>query len=630
MAAPGPLPPRRRPRRGSIERPVSGRVYRGTWLLIALPLLLAAFSVARPAPLPAPALPPAFDEPGARVLAGELATRYPDRTPGSAGALGAAQWVAAQLKLYGLPVTTDSFEENVAGVGHRRLQNVSAVIGGQAGQAPQTIVVMAHRDDRGAGPGADDNASGTAALIELARAYAAPPSGAHVQPVTAAHRIVFLSTDGGNYGGLGARHFIATSAYRRDVVAVLNLDAIAGPGRPRLEIAGDAPRSPAASLVRTAAARIADESGAGPRRASGLAQLVDLAFPFSLYEQAPFVGHGIPAVTITTAGSRPPAAFTDVPERLHTHRLGVVGRAAQDLLGSLDQGLELAQGTTSYVWLGDRVVRGWAIELVLISALLPFVVAAVDLFARCRRRHIPLAPAFRAYRSRIAFWLVAGGLFELFALAGAWPRGAVAPLSPDTAAAHHWPVTGLAGLAVLVALAWLVARERLLPRRAVTPSEELAGHTAALIALGVVALLVVAINPFALIFVLPSLHAWLWLPQWRGRPWAQALLLALGLTGPALLLWSLGTRFGLGWDAPWYLASLVSIGYVGLGPLVVFLAWAAGGAQLVALAAGRYAPYPDADERGPRGPIRETVRTIVLAVRRHRRVTAERRRALAG
>ncbi|HSP71664.1 MAG TPA: M28 family peptidase, partial [Gaiellaceae bacterium] len=616
MAAPGPLPPRHRPRRGSIERPVSGRVYRGTWLLIALPLLVAAFTVARPAPLPAPALPPAFDEAGARLLAGELATRYPDRTPGSAGALGASQWVAAQLKLYGLPVTTDSFEQTVAGVGRRQLQNVSAVIGGQAGQAPQTIVVMAHRDDRGAGPGADDNASGTAALIELARAYAAPPSGTNARPVTAAHRIVFLSTDGGNYGGLGARHFIDTSGYRRDVVAVVNLDAIAGPGRPRLEIAGDAPRSPAASLVRTAAARIADESGAGPRRPSGLAQLIDLAFPFSLYEQAPFVGRGIPAVTITTAGDRPPAAFTDVPERLRTRRLGVVGRAAQDLLGSLDQGLELAQGTTSYVWLGDRMVRGWAIELVLISALLPFVVAAVDLFARCRRRHIALAPAFRAYRSRIAFWLVGGALFELFALAGAWPRGAAAPLSPDTAAARHWPMAALAGLAVLLGLAWLVARARLLPRRPVTPSEELAGHTAALVALGVVALLVVAINPFALVFVLPSLHAWLWLPQWRGRPWAQTLLLLLGLAGPGLLLWSLGTRFGLGWDAPWYLASLVSIGYVGLGPLVVFLAWAAGGAQLAALTAGRYAPYPDADERGPRGPIRETVRTIVLAVRR--------------
>ena len=50
-----------RPRRGSLERPINARMYRGTWLLVALPLLLAAFTVARPQPLPPPALPPAFD-----------------------------------------------------------------------------------------------------------------------------------------------------------------------------------------------------------------------------------------------------------------------------------------------------------------------------------------------------------------------------------------------------------------------------------------------------------------------------------------------------------------------------------------------------------------------------------------
>lgn len=630
MAAPGLPPPRRRPRRGSIERPVNGRVYRGTWLLIALPLLVAAFSVARPAPLAAPTLPPTFDGGAARQLAAELATRYPDRSPGSAGALGAARWVASQLRLYGLPVTTDSFDEAIAGVGVRRLQNVTAVIGGSAGQAPQTIVVMAHRDDTGNGPGADDNASGTAALIELARTYAAPATGSGTPPVTTAHRIMFVSTDAGDYGALGARHFLATSPFRHDVVAVVDLDSIAGAGPPRLEIAGDEPRSTAGALVRTAAARLTEQSGSAPGRPSGLAQLVDLAFPFSLYEQAPFVGRGIPAVTITTSGAQPPDAFTDVPARLRVEKLTTIGRASQDLVASLDQGLELAQGTTSYVWLGDRMVRGWALELVLISALLPFLVAAVDLFARCRRRRIALAPAFRALRSRIGFWLLAGALFQLFALAGAWPRGAIAPLAPSTGAARHWPVIPLAVLAALVAVAWLVARERLLPRRAVTPAEELGGHAASMIALAVIALVTVAINPFALIFVLPSLHAWLWLAQWRGRVWAQALLFLAGLGGPLLLLWSLGSRFGLGWAAPWYFAALVSIGYVGLGPLVVMLGWAAAGGQLAALAAGRYAPYPDAEERGPRGPIRELVRTIVLAQRRRRRVTEERRRALAG
>jgi hypothetical protein len=628
MAFPGAPSPRRRPRRGSVERPVSGRVYRGTWLLVGLPLLLAAFSVTRPPALARPALPPAFDEQTARTLAIQLANTFPDRSPGSAGALGAAQWLTRQLKPFGLPLATDSWRATIPGLGERRLENVTAVV---PGESSDTIVVMAHRDDTGTGPGADDNASGTGALVELARAYsAAATTAGPTRPVTATHRIVFLSTDAGRYGALGVERFLTASPYRRDVVAVLNLDSIAGLGAPRLEFSGSYPRSPAATLLRTAAARLEEQDGELPGRPGGLAQLVDLAFPFSLYEQAPFVGHGIPAVTITTAGARPPAAFTDRPAFLRGATLGAVGRAAQDLLGSLDAGLELTQGTTSYVWLGDRIVRGWAIELVLIAGLVPFVVAAVDLFARCRRLHVRLGPALRAYRSRLGFWLLAGALFEVFDLAGAWPDGAAAPIAPDSAAATNWPVLALAALGVLVALAWLVARVRLLPRRQATPEEELAGHTAALLALGVVALVVTAVNPFALLFVLPSLHAWLWLPQSRGNPAMQVGLVVAGLLGPLLLLWSFGVRFGLGLDAPWYLAALLAVGYVQLPALVLFLAWVAAGAQLAALTVRRYAPYPDAEERGPRGPLRELVRTVVLAVRRRRRVTEARRRALAG
>jgi len=176
MGVPGSPQPRRRPRPGSLDRPVSGRVYRGTWLLVALPLLVAAFSVGRPAALPQPALPPSFDQQAALTLARQLAAEYPDRTPGSAGDRGAARWLTSQLGTYGLPTQVSNFDATIPGLGRRRLQNVTAVVGGP-GQSLDTIVVMAHRDDTGAGPGANDNASGTAALVELARSYAAGPPG---------------------------------------------------------------------------------------------------------------------------------------------------------------------------------------------------------------------------------------------------------------------------------------------------------------------------------------------------------------------------------------------------------------------------------------------------------------------
>jgi hypothetical protein len=592
-------------------------MYRGTWLLVALPLLVAAFSVSRPSPLAAPPLPPAFDPTAVRDLATALARSFPDRSPGSAGATGAAQWFAQQLAPYGFRTRTDTFFATVPGRGRVRLQNLVAVA---QGRSPDTIVVMAHRDDSGVGQGANDNASGTAALIELARGYANPGGALRARPT---HRIVFLSTDGGALGGLGAAHFAADPVQSRDVVAVVNLTAIGGVGRPRLELAGDSPRSPAAALVETAATRILDQTGAMPTRPSALRQLVDLAFPFSLYEQAPFVGRGIPAVTLTSSGDRPAAAFGDTVERLDQIRLAQLGGSAQELLGSLDQGVDLAQGTSTYVFLGSRLIRGWAIELVLIAALLPFFAATVDLFARCRRRRIPLAPAFRSYLSRLGFWLLVGGIFELFRLAGAWPGGAGVAPSPQSSVATHWPVVATLGFLGVAVVAWFVARDRLIPRRRIGAGEEVAGYTAALLALAVVSLLVVATNAFALLLLLPSLHAWLWLPQSRAKPpWTRAAILVAGFAGPLLLLWSLGSRFGLGLHAPWYLLELTALGYVGTAAVVITLAWAAAAAQLVALVAGRYAPYPGPGERPPRGPLRELVRKIVLARRGRRRAPA--------
>src|SRR3954447_17445510 len=214
---------RRRARRGSLERPVNARLYRSSFLFLSLPLLILAFSIVRSGPLPAPLLPPNFDGEATRQLAADVAALFPDRSPRVAAAVRAAQWFRDQMAPYGLPVATDTWQEDVAGLGTVRLRNVWAVA---AGQSPQAIVVMAHRDDTGLGPGANDNATGTAALVELARNYAQAAGGR----VRSAHTIVFLSTDGGAFGGFGAVRFSERSPFR--VVATVNLDGIGGGGGP--------------------------------------------------------------------------------------------------------------------------------------------------------------------------------------------------------------------------------------------------------------------------------------------------------------------------------------------------------------------------------------------------------------
>src|SRR5207244_13024456 len=165
-------------------------------------------------------------------------------------------------------------------------------------------------------------------------------------------------------------------------------DAGARQSPARIQLNGETPRSPTPGLVETVRAQLVAEPNAEPGRSNTLRQLVDLGFPYSRYDQAPFVTRGIPAVTITTAPDRPGGGVADAPAGLRADRLGQVGRATQHVIDAMQQGVALAPGPSSYVYLGSRIVRGWAIELVLVGALLPFLATTVDLFARCRRRRI--------------------------------------------------------------------------------------------------------------------------------------------------------------------------------------------------------------------------------------------------
>jgi hypothetical protein len=599
----------RRPRRGSVDRPVNGRLYRTFTLLVPAALAVAAFALSTPSTLPRPSLPPIYDGSSAVALADELARRFPDRSPGSPGARNAAAWVSSHFSQLGLQVARERFDAEVPGRGRLPFENVVAV---SPGRSQQAIVVLAHRDNIGAGPGANDNASGTAALIELARAHAAPrqaqTTGRLVLPL---HTLVFLSTDGGSFGGLGAARFVEEPRFAGRIRAAINLTALAGPGRPQLHVAGDGPRSPPPDLLRTAAARIQEYSGEKPMRPGTLEQLLDLAFPFGLYEHAPFVGEGIPAFTLSTSGERPPSPLTDVPERLEAAQLDRLGHAIQALLGSLDVGSTFGAAPSSHLRLGSRIVPGWAVILVAGTALIPFLVSVVDLLARSRRRGVGLIAPARCYLRRLAFWLAATLLFVLSGSIGLWQDGDPQPISPETAAAQDWPAAELLLYVFLVFAAWLIARRRLLRRGLVVPKEELGGYTVALVVLAGVGIATFLWNPFALLLVLPSLHAWLWLPQLRGRSaLLRAAVLSAGFAGPLLVLASFGLRFELGFDAPWYVTQLAAVGYVPLPAVGLALVWAAAATQLTVLTAGRYAPYPSRAERA-RAP---SVLRLALAV----------------
>ena len=120
---------RRRPRRGSLERPINGRAVRGTLLLVALPLLVAAFTVARPEALPARAAAAVRRRDGGCARRGAR-LRAPRPLAGLGGAIGAARWFSSSSRCTGSGTRPDVWREHVPGLGDVELRNLVAVVRG--------------------------------------------------------------------------------------------------------------------------------------------------------------------------------------------------------------------------------------------------------------------------------------------------------------------------------------------------------------------------------------------------------------------------------------------------------------------------------------------------------------------
>jgi Peptidase family M28 len=600
---------RRRARRGTVDRPLNARLVRVSSIVVAPALLALLFSISETRPLQRPPLDPIFDAASAGALANELSTLHPSRVPGSLGAEDATLWYRETISGLGLQTTEDVWSADLADLGKVELRNVVTVIPGRAEDA---ILVVAHRDNAGvAGPLAD-NSSGTAALIEIARGYATQDSAPAPLPQ---RTLVLVSTDGGAFGGAGAAHFAAQSPYAESAIAAIVLDGIGGRGRPRVAIAGNRSTAAPRILVRTATARLEEQTRAEPVLPSILTQLVDLGIPFAAGEQGYFLDHGIAAVTLTTDDPGDPHVPAGDPAgRVTIARLGALGRSAEAIVTSLDASVGAPLRTRATLFLDDRAASGWAIRLTLVVAVVPFVLGVLDLIARGRRRRLPLRPALRGLRTRFLVALYGALLVWLAALAGVFPTGDALSLPPHASYVADWPVTGLAVLGALFVLGWIVARRRLVLVARPTAEERLAGFTAALAWLATVAIVVAVVKPFALVFVLPSLYAWLWLPLRTGI-WPRIAIYVAGLLGPVVGLLALAVELGLGpLDTALYGVGLVTVGYVSLSSVLLALAWVAAAAQLGALVVERYAPYAAGEEPPPPGPIRSAI--AALAARR--------------
>jgi hypothetical protein len=217
-------------------------VVKGMWRPLGSPLVrnltdveLAELSL--PERVPLAELPAVF---GADRLGATVAhlsqPSFEGRGLGSSGLEAATAWVEEQLAAARVgPAGTAGYRQQWSWRGGEpeRLMELTNLVGAVPGTDPSLppVLVMAHLDHLGKGwpdvrsgnegrvhPGADDNASGVAVLIELARALAGEPA----RPRT----VLFGVVTGEEAGRVGSKHLLESTPADGRPYACVNLDTV--------------------------------------------------------------------------------------------------------------------------------------------------------------------------------------------------------------------------------------------------------------------------------------------------------------------------------------------------------------------------------------------------------------------
>ena len=149
-----------------------------------------------------------------RALAGDIGVRSDDEY---AKLQRAAAYIEHELQALGFTVVSQEFSAN-----GRAYRNLEATLAGTT-LRHEVVVLGAHYDTAEEAPGADDNASGVAAVLELARLFAKAPQARTVRFVLFPNEEPpwFATSD------MGSRHYAAEARARNDqIVAMLSIESI--------------------------------------------------------------------------------------------------------------------------------------------------------------------------------------------------------------------------------------------------------------------------------------------------------------------------------------------------------------------------------------------------------------------
>ena len=296
---------------------------------------LPAFSA--PARPPLATLPPVFSEQTLREHIERLTSnQFEGRGIGTRGLDRAAEYLAAQFERIGLAPGVNggsylqTFETTRTPDGRpATLANVVGLIpGSEPSWRGQSVLLTAHYDHLGMGwpdprrgeegklhPGADDNASGVAAMLEVARALAA--SGA------ARRTVVVIAFTGEDAGLIGSRHYVEHPVLPKDGIrAIVNLDSVGRLGSGQIGVLGAGTATEWPHVFR------------GIGFVTGIeTQLAQEALPAS--DQASFAAAGIPGVQLFTPPHADYHRPTDTADKIDVAGLVKVATVAREAVAYL-------------------------------------------------------------------------------------------------------------------------------------------------------------------------------------------------------------------------------------------------------------------------------------------------------
>ena len=316
-------------------------------------------SVPRPARKPLAELPAVFSEERLQQHVDYLASpAMQGRGLGSTQLEEAAAYIAGEFASAGLVAAGDdgsylqgfAVEEGEDGRPHRVHNVIGYLPGTNPAYADQAALITAHYDHLGHGwpdvrqsdagqiyPGADDNASGVAILIELARNFAAgaPPE----------RNLVFVAFSAEEAGLLGSRYYVEhpRPAPLEGIVGVINLDTVGRLENQPVSVlaTGSAMEWPFVFRGVTAVTGIPSENIAGASASS---------------DQQSFIDRGVPGVQIFTGANADYHRASDTPDKINGAGMVKVATFVKEATGYLIQREEpmVLTGSTASGGSGDR------------------------------------------------------------------------------------------------------------------------------------------------------------------------------------------------------------------------------------------------------------------------------------